>query len=306
VSRRIVWIAVLAATLAAAFVPTSAQTDLDALMATVIARRDDSWKTLKQYILDEHRTVELVGPGSARVWGEQRDDTWFIEDGYFVRSPVAVNGVAIGDAARRTAEAKYLERVKHHDAEAADAATADEPGDVNTLIRQTRQPDFISSSYFLNFKIDRGRYAFVGREQLDGREVLRIEYYPTKLFSDNPAAGNQRRRDRNEGMDRQVARLMDKTSVVTIWVDPSSDQIVKYLFDNVGMDFLPGAWLVQATGARGTMEMHQVFPGVWLPVAIDLKVSLQLAIGDFDVNYRVRYDHYRRAQTSGRLVLPVR
>ncbi len=54
------------------------------------------------------------------------------------------------------------------------------------------------------------------------------------------------------------------------------------------------------------MAMNQVFPGVWLPVSIDLKVSLQVAIGDFDVDYRVRYDRYRRAETSGRLILPAR
>ena len=67
---------------------------------------------------------------------------------------------------------------------AASAAAADDaPRDVDGLLRQTRQPRFISSAYFLRFKFDEGRYALVGRERLEDRDVLRIEYYPTKLFT---------------------------------------------------------------------------------------------------------------------------
>ena len=43
----------------------------------------------------------------------------------------------------------------------------------------------------MKFKFDAGSYALVGREQLDGRDVLRIEYYPTNLF----------RQERQEGRD---------------------------------------------------------------------------------------------------------
>ena len=49
-------------------------------------------------------------------------------------------------------------------------------------MQETRQPEFVSSAYFLRFKFDAGRYALVGREQLEGQDVLRVEYYPTKLF----------------------------------------------------------------------------------------------------------------------------
>ena len=81
----------------------------------------------------------------------------------------------------------------------ADPAAPDAPEvpdaparDVNALIRQTRQPQFITSAYFLRFKFEEGHYALVGHETLDGRDVLRVEYYPAKLFSD----GRGRRRDR--------------------------------------------------------------------------------------------------------------
>lgn len=289
----------------------AAQTDLDAFMKGVIARRDDNWKKLQQYVLDERQAVDLVGPGRVRIWGERRDYTWFIQDGYFVRSPVAVNGVAIGEPERRRAEAQYLRRVRRRDAASPDGrddAGNRPPPDANALIQQVRQPEFISSSYFLNFEFDQGRYAFVGRETLDGLEVLRIEYYPTKLFSDNPAeartAERRRRNDRDDAIGDQIERLMDKTSLVTLWVEPANAQIVRYTFDNVGLDFLPGAWLVEVDEVRASMRMSQAFPDVWLPEAIDMHAALQLAIGTFDVDYRVEYSNYRQAETSGRLIQP--
>ena len=303
----------LALALPALAPPVSAQSDLDAFMKRVVARRDDNWKKLQQYVLDERQDVTLLAPGRIRLWAERRDYTWFIEDGYFVRSPIAVNGATVGENDRRKAEAEYLRRVKRRDAaspEGRDDAGNRPPADTNALIQQVRQPEFISSSYFLNFKFDEGRYALVGHEMLDGEDVLRIEYYPTKLFSDNPAerpaAEERRRRDqgRDDAVGDQVQRLMDKTSLVTLWVRPGTFQIVKYTFDNVGLDFLPGAWLVEVDAMRATMTMTQAFPDVWLPESIDMRAGLQLAIGTFDIRYRVDYRDYRLAETSGRLIQP--
>src|SRR5262245_580590 len=73
----------------------STQTDLDGFMQQVLARRDENWKKLQQYILDERETVELRGPGAVSVWGERRDYTWYIRDGFFVRSPLKVNGATV-------------------------------------------------------------------------------------------------------------------------------------------------------------------------------------------------------------------
>ena len=90
VSRAIAGIAVTLLTLSApAFTPRlSAQTDLDAFMKAVVVRADDNWKKLQQYVLDERDEIVLNGPGGVRMWGEQRDYTWFIRDGYFIKSPV--------------------------------------------------------------------------------------------------------------------------------------------------------------------------------------------------------------------------
>ena len=35
-------------------------------------------------------------------------------------------------------------------------------------------------------------------------------------------------------------RLMNKKSKVTLWIEPSSHQILKYTFDDLGWDFFPG------------------------------------------------------------------
>jgi hypothetical protein len=286
----------------------SAQTDLDAFMQQAMERRDDNWKKLQQYILDEREQIELRAPAHAALWGERRDYTWFIRDGYFVRSPLKVNGADVGEADRRKYEEDYLRRVQRRERrdqqapappDGADAS----PRDLDALIRQTRQPQFITSAYFLRFKFEEGHYALVGHETLDGRDVLRVEYYPAKLFSD----GRGRRRDRagrGSAVDAEVTRLINKGSRVTLWIEPHSHQIVQYTFDNIALDFFPAQWLASITGFHASMTMGQPFPDVWLPRGLDVQLGLMLAVGAFDVHYSLDYHDYRRAEISTTIHVP--
>ena len=309
----------------------NAQTDLDAFMKDVVARRDDNWKKLQQYILDEREELALTGPGGGRLWGEQRDFTWFIRDGFFVRSPVKVDGATVGEADRRKAEDQYLRRTQRRDARGRPSGPenappdsggvgavarpdnndnngdADAPTNIDGLIRQTRQPQFVSSSYFLRFKFDEGRYALAGRETFEGIHVLKIEYYPTKLYNNE----NRRRRgnsdDRSPRERRQEAdlrRLMNKVALVTLWVEPSTHQIVKYTFDNVDFEFLPGAWLVTIDTVKASMTMSQPFPEVWLPREIDLNAAFTLAIGQFTFRQNVSYRDYREPTVTSKVTIP--
>jgi len=310
--------------------PLSAQTDLDAFMKDVVARRDDNWKKSQQYVLDEREEITLSGPGGTRIWGEQRDYTWFLRDGFFVRSPVKFNGVTISEDERRKAEDLYLRRTHRRDARGRQTAPENAPADstgvgalgrpdnndagtappanVDSLIRQTRQPQFVSSSYFLRFKFDEGRYALVGREKFEGRDVLRIEYYPTKLYDADNGRGRRGRRgepprERSEKELRQEAdfrRLLNKVALVTLWIEPSSHQIVKYTFDNIDFDFLPVPWLVKVDSLTASMTMSQGFPGVWLPKGIDVSAAFTLAIGTFNFNQAVAYHDYREANVKSK------
>jgi hypothetical protein len=305
-----------------------AQTDLDALIADVLARRDDNWAKLQQYVLDERDAFGLRGPGGVPLWGERRDYTWYIRDGFFVRSPIAVNGARVSEADRAKAEADYLDGVKRRDREdrekrsktnddeatsnTASAASYDASGlDMSGLLNETRRPGFVDAAYFLRFKFEPGRYAFVGRETLDGRAVLRIEYYPTALFSDDgdrdkTAGDRDHRSDDDRRSDETMSRLMNKVSLVTLWVEPTARQIVKYTFDNINMDFLPAAWLLRIDDLHASMQMSEPFPNVWLPAGIDMTFRALTAAGPVSARYRVDYDDYRQATTSGRILPPAR
>src|SRR5687767_5384193 len=74
----------------------SAQSDLDALMQRVLARRDDNWKKLQQYVLEEREALTLTGPEGRRLYGSRRESLWFPRDGRFIKSPLTADGVAIG------------------------------------------------------------------------------------------------------------------------------------------------------------------------------------------------------------------
>src|SRR4051812_13003778 len=84
-------------------------------MKQVVARRDDNWKKLQQYVFDEREQLEMRGPNRVPIWGERREYTWYIRDGFFVRSPTRFNGVTIGDAERRKFEADYLKQAQERD-----------------------------------------------------------------------------------------------------------------------------------------------------------------------------------------------
>ena len=304
------------------FSPVSGQTpsptaELDTFMAQVLARRDENWKKVQQYILDEREQVELRGPGEMLLWGARREYIWYPRDGFFVRSPVRFNGVAIGDAERERYEQDFLRRTKNRDERAKARGKETEgtvdvaPSDLQGLLQQTHEPQFVSSAYLLKFKFEGGQYALVGRETIDTQSVLRIEYYPTRLFSDDPetrAAARANRvagpKSREDAYGQEMQRLMNKVSRVTIWVEPDQKQIVRYAFENVGLEFLPASWLVRVTEMHANMLMTQAFPGVWLPRRIDVLGSFVLAPGPFAISYDIQYSGYREATTSGKYLGP--
>lgn len=319
-------IGALAATAVAAGVAVRAQTDLDDLMREVLQHRDDNWKKLQQYILDEREQIQVRGPDLQPIWGERHEYTWYIRNGFFVRSPVRFNGVAIGDAERRKYEDEFLRRAQLREGrfpargaaasagppDRAASGTGSLPSDDGTgqrqerdegldgLLRQAREPQFISSAYFLRFRFEQGKYALVGREQLDGRDVLRVEYYPANLYTEWQRRRMARDRDPDSPRDREIQRMLNKVALVTLWVEPSARQIVKYTFDNVDLDFLPARWLVRLDSVRASMTMSQPFPDVWLPREIEILVNAQIAAGRFDVRWTVEYHDYRRPEVKSK------
>jgi hypothetical protein len=266
-----------------------------------------------------------------------------------VRSPVKVNGVTVPEADRRDYEAKWLadeqgraERAKkraeekakepanekpsqpneqpnqqqHEKAGEATSAALPEagasPGDVPAaIVAKGLEPRFVSEANFLRFKFERGRYFLVGRDVLDGRAVLKVEYYPTKLFVDSDDPGRKppqkepdpspAKRDATKVRKEEIEQKFNKVSMVTLWIDQAESQIVRYDFENLGLDFIPGQWLVRVGDTTASMTMGRYFDGVWLPKAIVMKGDLQVAIGSFDIDYRREFLEYRKAETAARI-----
>ncbi len=177
----------------------------------------------------------------------------------------------------------------------------------------------------MEFKFEPGNYYLAGREQLDGQQVLRIEYYPTRMFNDDDekdkdkdkdkadkkeaaASSNrgrdQKARDRERETEQRIERQMNKTALVTLWVDPVEHQIVKYTFDNVWMDFLPAGWLVKVDDIRASMTMGQPFPGVWLPREMNIHAGVTMAMGSLEAAYARRFDDYKQADIKSLIRIP--
>jgi hypothetical protein len=322
--------------------PAQVPSDLDALMATVLQHRDENWRRLHDYVLREKEAFSLDGPGRARLYGSEREFTWYMRDGYLVRSPLRYNKVTLSEAERRKYEEKWLteekEREEEHAKKAAAKAqqhrSAEEPPvmDVQSFIREGGEPRFISEAYFLEFKFEPGNYYLAGRETIENREVLRIEYYPQRLFNDDDDDDERRReqerarensdkadkgkpgdkgkqgdkrnrrdRDREREFELDVENKLNKVALITLWVDPAVRQIVKFTFENVDFGFLPGRWLVRVGDVKATMVMGQPFPDVWLPREMVFEGDVTLAAGTFEARYAREYYDYRQGETRARI-----
>jgi hypothetical protein len=128
--------------------------------------------------------------------------------------------------------------------------------------------------------------------------VLKIEYYPARLFG-----GSDRRRNRDtskedRAYDAEFQRLMNKVALVTLWVEPKAHQIVKYTFNNLPFDFLPGQWLLKVDDLRASMTMGQPFPEVWLPRDLEFEFGISLAVGQVDMRYALEYHDYRQPDVT--------
>lgn len=315
--------------LAAAIVASpSAQTDLDALMSDVLTRRDDNWKKLQQYTLTERENLQITALAVFRLFGFEREYLWFPREGFFVRSPLKADGVAIDEERRRREEDEWLKNAQNSEtqrkqrqssrARAGARAEGDVPaplsiqtdalltGSVEDVISQTFEPGFIRSANFMQFKFDEGQYALAGRERMLDRDVLKIEYYPKNLFDDSkdrrcnqPDAKDKC--DKGDQLEADIERKMNKVSLATIWVDPKERQILRYEFRFQDMDFLPGRSIVRVESSRATMQMAEPFTNVWLPDTVTMRFRVGSAAGPLEARYDVKYRDYRLPEVTGRV-----
>ena len=304
--------------------------ELDAFMEKVLARREVNRRTLEQYILDEVEEFEVLGPGRWPLYRTKREYSWYMRDGMHVRSPIKYNGVSIGEDARDRYERRWMarerarqERKKKGEKDSGEISIGSEGVQVSGDAVIPTEPRFVSEAYFMDFKFEAGNYYLAGREELEGHEVLKIEYYPTRMFGDDdndkrregreekaqkPAekseATKNRENQKDKAFEQDIERRMNKTALVTLWVDQTEHQIVKYTFDNVWMDFLPVAWLVRIDDIRASMTMGQPFPGVWLPRQMNVHAGVTLANGSFEAGYGRKFTDYRLAEVSTKIRVP--
>lgn len=317
--------------------PAQPSSELDVFMEKVLARREFNRQTLKQYILDETEEFELLGPGRWPLHRSKREYTWYVRDGVHVRSPIRSNGVSVEEEARLRYERNWLERERRRLEERAQKEKENEQekrkqgeqegekghakdnesrkGEERSSVSvgpqgievaspgMTAEPRFVSEAYFMDFKFDPGNYYLAGREQLEGKDVLRIEYYPTRMFQDDDPP-EKREKDRGQEYEDRMMHQMNKTALITLWIDPSDHQIVKYTFDNVWMDFLPAGWLVRVDDIRASMTMGQPFAGVWLPRNMNVHAGVTLANGSYEAGYSRAFAQYREADVKSRIRVP--
>ncbi len=255
--------------------------DIDAFMQKVLERREINWDQLYNHVFSEAERLRIGGLEIAAMESFERDYTWYVRDGYLVRSPWKVDGVEIADEAREEEELDWIEDIKQ--------------GEMDGESRGRIERDS-----FFDFEFEPGNYFFAGREVFEGREVVKIEYYPTNLFSDGD---DERREGGDEDFDEEeFEHMFDKTSLVTMLVLPEEYQIVKWTFENVGFEFLPGRWLVRIDELYASMIMDEPIEGVWLPRKIWAAGVASTAAFELTVEYSRDFSDYKQTGVGGGVV----
>src|SRR5688500_13009435 len=143
-------------------------------MSRVLARRDDNWKKLQQYVVEERETFQLVGPGGGALYGFAREYLWFPRDGRFIKSPVTADGVAIGEDERRREELRWLAREERRAKRLADkpnenstrsSITIGPRGvsvEMESAMREALEPGCVAAGSFLRFRVDSRQEEGVG------------------------------------------------------------------------------------------------------------------------------------------------
>ena len=162
-------LAVLATLTMPASAPVWAQNedDLDSFMAKVLERRETNWVQLHDYVLDEAESIHVRGPGGVSLYGTYREFTWYVKEGYLIRSPVRYDGVSIDEQRRRDYEARWLRQEQRRESEHA--------RDLTRLSRRTTQD---------NIKIAIRR---IWDEAVSETLVRRIENAAARLGDDQAA-----------------------------------------------------------------------------------------------------------------------
>lgn len=291
--------------------------ELDRFMARVLEQQGQNAARRLDYVFDERAEGRMTGPDGDMLI--PRDYTWYARDGVFVRSPIRVAGVEIGAEERRAFETVWLEserqrrtrRSSAREGDAEEPVSADDALMLHWMFSGLAQeaaqaasdsgdnevePRFVAFA-FVDILFESGNYYLVGRETLEGQDVLRIEYYPERLA---PYSGDD---DQSEG-DAEIDAGMSKTLRVTLWVDPAQHQIVRYSFDNLGFAFMPGRWMFRLEDVTASMSMRQPFAGVWLPAQIEVRMVMWLATRKYEFRHVRTFANYREAVTGGRVLVP--
>ena len=304
-----------------------ADNELDRFMEQVLARRDENRIARRQYVFDEVERFTVTGYDGEVYSRFTREYVWYRRDGVFVRSPVRFDGVDAGEDDWQRYEAEWLEAEAERAREAA-SGTPCAPGDssgpraaadgaadrspspggagetADPSAAADLRPRFLSESYWLDFEFEPGNYYFGGRERLAGRDVLRIEYFPERLFRERGPDEGDCNRPPISVPGAQEA--FNESTLVTLWIDPDEHQIVRFTFDGIGFDFLPLRWLIRLDELSASMTMGRPLDGaVWLPERIEASGVMTMASGSTTVAYSRTFSGYREAETGARLRPPV-
>lgn len=211
-------------------------------------------------------------------------------------------GAATARPAGAASAEEALARVRDRLAAAAETGRTEAdfvPGHGVRLDPDRVEPRFlVDHHYYTDWTFEPGRFYLAGREAADGREALRIEYYPLPEEPDESG-------EPEDFVDRVVGSVHRRT-LHTFRVDPATLEIVEHTVENGGLPGFPLRWLLRVDGFRASMEMAPFaetgpLREIRMPKRVEVRGSLATGLGDLEVVVTREFFDYRRVEPASPL-----
>lgn len=228
----------------------------NAYVRALVARHREREEALSRYTFDVAEEEQRLAKDGAVERRRTRGYQVFHVKGRPIRRQVAEDGVPL--------EPK---RQAKQDAEAREKAEAVRSG------RAAREEPGVRISAIL----DRYDFRSVGREGLDGRPALVLDFAPLP---------GRRDLERDNVLRRLTGRL---------WVDEADGEVARAEVRNQGAISFGWGVLAKVSSLAVEMEFRKLEDGVWLPGRVDLELAgRKLLLQSFRRRVLARYSNYRR------------
>jgi hypothetical protein len=249
-------------------------TDLKDLIKEVLSKSEGDLDHLRHYVFKEREVCIQKIDGETQ--GYRRDYVWIInKNGYLVRSPILINGIAVSSKEQATAEEEWLKEQQNQKGQKSS---------LDFFLDCMR--NFISKSIvnritggkknagwddFFSFKIMPDKFKYAGEQLYEGQNVIKVKFNESVLNS-------------------QYAGVQH---AVTMLIEPRMQQLI-----NITINRSNYAKEMIGQEDEISMNMHKILEDIWLPLSFSYYMKVDTNYQHISLSYKREFYSYAKTDVK--------